>query len=91
MLEEIYAFDDNHTWDLVDLPKRKNVIGYKWVFAIKVNSDDSVPRLKTRLEAKAMLKLMGWTILIDSLMWPKSPLFVYSYLLQPSEIDPYTN
>ncbi|KAL6331587.1 hypothetical protein AAG906_011527 [Vitis piasezkii] len=50
MLEEICALEDNHTWKLVDLPQGKKVVGCKWVFAVKVNPDGSVERLKARLE-----------------------------------------
>jgi hypothetical protein len=52
MLEEIQASDDNNTWDLVCLPAGKKAVGCKWVFAVKVNADGSVNRLKTRLVAK---------------------------------------
>ncbi|KAK3027217.1 hypothetical protein RJ639_040806 [Escallonia herrerae] len=30
MLEEIQALDDNHTWDLVNLPEGKKAVGCKW-------------------------------------------------------------
>ncbi|KAL6312245.1 hypothetical protein AAG906_020789 [Vitis piasezkii] len=50
MLEEIRALEDNHTWKLVDLPQGKKVVGCKWVFAIKVNPDGSVARLKASKE-----------------------------------------
>ena len=36
------ALDDNSTWDLVPLPKRKKTIVCHWVFAIKFNLDGSV-------------------------------------------------
>lgn len=37
----------NHTWDLVNLPKGKEPVGCKWVFMNnKVNPDGSVTRLK---------------------------------------------
>ena len=52
MLEEIQALEVNHTWNLVDLPIGKNIVGCKWVFAIKVNPNGSVARLKARLVAK---------------------------------------
>ncbi|OIT33895.1 hypothetical protein A4A49_63580, partial [Nicotiana attenuata] len=50
MLEEteIHALEDNHTSDLVDLPKGKKPVGCKWVFTVKVNPDGSVARLKAR-------------------------------------------
>ena len=46
------ALDDNGTWNLVQLTTRKKVIGCHWVFAIKVNPNGSIARLKTRLMAK---------------------------------------
>ena len=59
MLEEIQALEVNHTWNLVDLPIRKNVMGCKWVFAIKVNPDGLVARLKARLVAKGYAHTYG--------------------------------
>ncbi|RVW60135.1 Retrovirus-related Pol polyprotein from transposon TNT 1-94 [Vitis vinifera] len=59
MLEEIYAVEDNHTWKLVDLPQGKKVVGCKWVFAVKVNPDGSVARLKARLVARGYAQTYG--------------------------------
>ena len=59
MLEEIQALEVNHTWNLVDLPIGKNVVGCKWVFAIKVNPNGSVARLKARLVAKGYAQTYG--------------------------------
>ena len=52
MIEEMEALDGNDTWNLVHLPIGKKAIGCCWVFAVKVNPDGSVARLKTRLVAK---------------------------------------
>ncbi|RVW84739.1 Retrovirus-related Pol polyprotein from transposon RE1 [Vitis vinifera] len=62
MLEEICALEDNHTWKLVDLPQGKKVVGCKWVFAVKVNPDGSVARLKARLVARGYAQTYGWMI-----------------------------
>ncbi|KAJ9685291.1 hypothetical protein PVL29_017351 [Vitis rotundifolia] len=59
MLEEIRALEDNHTWKLVDLPQGKKVVGCKWVFAVKVNPDGSVARLKARLVARGYAQTYG--------------------------------
>ena len=53
------ALDHNNTWTLVDLPTDKNVIGCKWVFAVKVNPDGFVARLKARLVAKGYAQTYG--------------------------------
>ena len=52
MIEKMDALNENGTWNLVHLPTGKKSIGCCWVFAVKVNSDGSVARLKTRLVAK---------------------------------------
>ncbi|RVX01807.1 Retrovirus-related Pol polyprotein from transposon TNT 1-94 [Vitis vinifera] len=62
MLEEIRALEDNHTWKLVDLPQEKKVVGYKWVFVVKVNPDGSVARLKARLVARGYAQSYGLDI-----------------------------
>ena len=43
------ALDDNDTWNLVQLPARKKVIGCRWFFAVKVNPNGLVARLKALL------------------------------------------
>ena len=43
---------DNHTWELVDLPKGKKPIGCKWVYKVKLKSDGTLERYKARLVAK---------------------------------------
>ncbi|XP_070682536.1 secreted RxLR effector protein 161-like [Malus domestica] len=45
MNEEIAALHSQRTWSLVDFPHNKNLVGYKWVFKIKRNSDGTVARL----------------------------------------------
>ena len=48
MIEEMNALNDNRTWDLVLLVEKK-AIGCGWVFAMRVNLDGSIARLKARL------------------------------------------
>ena len=52
MTEEFPALEKTHTWDLVDLPRGKSVIGCKWVYKIKTKSDGTIERCKARLVAK---------------------------------------
>lgn len=44
--EEMRALEKNATWEKVDLPQRKGVVGCKWVFTVKYNSDGSLERYK---------------------------------------------
>ena len=55
-IEEMDALNDNGTWDLVQLPAKKKTIGCHWVFAVKVNFDGSVARLKAQLVAKGYVQ-----------------------------------
>ena len=59
MIEEMDALNGNGTWNLVHLPTGKKTIGCRWVFAIKVNPDGSVARLKVRLVAKGYAQTYG--------------------------------
>lgn len=52
MDEEIEAFEKNNTWDLVDLPNDKKLIGIKLVYKTKMNEKGEIVRLKTRLVEK---------------------------------------
>ena len=57
--EEMAALYANETWDLVPLLESKNVIGCKWVYKVKHNSDGSVSRYKARLVAKGYAQTYG--------------------------------
>ncbi|GKV48377.1 hypothetical protein SLEP1_g55201 [Rubroshorea leprosula] len=59
MKEELQALEKTGTWDLVDLPTDKTLVGCKWVYKIKTHSDGSVECYKTRLVAKGFTKEYG--------------------------------
>ena len=59
MDEELVALYGNETWDLVPLPKEKKIIGCKWVYKVKHNSDGSISRYKARLVAKGYAQTHG--------------------------------
>eukprot|EP00253_Pinus_taeda_P018634 PITA_18634 len=52
MDEEMNAIERNKTWDLVELPKGKKVIGVKWVYKTKCNAEGKIERHKARLVVK---------------------------------------
>lgn len=56
---EFSALHRNNTWILVPpLPDRK-IVGRKWVFKVKLKSDDSVERYKAWLVAKGFHQTQG--------------------------------
>ncbi|CAL2239542.1 unnamed protein product [Prunus armeniaca] len=59
MPDEIHALESNSTWSLVPLPANKRLIGCKWVYKVKQNSDCTIERLKARLVAKGYTQLKG--------------------------------
>ena len=59
MTEELQALEKTHTWDLVDLPSGKSVIGCKWVYKIKIKSDGTIEQFKARLVAKGYAQEYG--------------------------------
>ncbi|CAL2255037.1 unnamed protein product [Prunus armeniaca] len=59
MENEIHMIEKNDTWDLVDRPSDKPVIGVKWVYKTKLNLDGSVQKNKARLVAKGYSQKPG--------------------------------
>ena len=52
MKAELEMIEKNDTWELVDRPSNKPVIGVKWVYKTKLNLDGTVNKYKARLVAK---------------------------------------
>ena len=59
MSDEFNALLRNGTWDLVPPSSSTNLVGCKWVFRIKRNSDGTVDRYKARLVAKGFHQRPG--------------------------------
>src|SRR5882672_6108546 len=54
---------DNNTWTLVPRPDNCNVIGSRWVFRLKYNTDGTIERRKARLIAKGYNQRPGFEYL----------------------------
>ena len=52
MQEELNEFERNKVWTLVPRPKNRSIVGTKWVFINKTDSDGIITRNKARLVAK---------------------------------------
>ena len=59
MEEELKALDENKTWSVVQLPKGKKVVGSRWIYKTKFNSDGSIERHKARLVARGFTQTFG--------------------------------
>ena len=46
MDEEIKMIEKNHTWELMQKPEDKEIIGLKWVYKIKYNEDGTIQKHK---------------------------------------------
>ena len=59
MDEEMRALLQNETWEIVDLPRDKKIIGCRWVYTLKCKPDGSLDRYKARLVARGNTQTYG--------------------------------
>lgn len=59
MQEELSMIQKNQTWELVERPEHRKVIGVKWMFRTKLNVDDSIDKHKARLVVKGYAQAFG--------------------------------
>lgn len=60
MNEEYSALMRNKTWSVVSPSKDKNIIGCKWTYKIKRNSNGTIQKYKARLVAKGYTQRHGF-------------------------------
>ena len=51
MDEEIECIEKNQTWELVDVPKDKDVVSVKWIYNTKQDADGNVQKHQERMVA----------------------------------------
>ena len=56
---EMNSLRENRTWDLVDLPEGKNVVGSQWVFKEKRGANGEITKYKARLVAQGYSQEKG--------------------------------
>ena len=54
MRDEMDSLQENHTYDLVSLPKGRKALKYKRVFKLKTEENSSKPKHKARLVVKGL-------------------------------------
>ncbi|KAH9669936.1 retrovirus-related pol polyprotein from transposon RE1 [Citrus sinensis] len=59
MKEEYAALMQSGTWSLVPKTNDQRVVGNKWVYRVKYNTDGSVAKYKARLVAKGFQQIIG--------------------------------
>uniref|UniRef100_A0A1S3Z9K9 Reverse transcriptase Ty1/copia-type domain-containing protein n=1 Tax=Nicotiana tabacum TaxID=4097 RepID=A0A1S3Z9K9_TOBAC len=59
MEQKIKALEDNHSWDIVDLPANKLTIGFKWVYKVNHKTNGEIYRYKIRLVDKGYTQQEG--------------------------------
>ena len=59
MNEELRSLEINRTWELVDRPPTKKIVGCRWIFSIKYQADGMIERYKARLVAKGYTQTYG--------------------------------
>ena len=59
MDEEYSTLMDNNTWDLVPLPKGRNLVRCRWIYRTKIAADGEIRKYKYRLVAKGYSQVHG--------------------------------
>jgi hypothetical protein len=59
MNDELDQIEKNNTWEMVQRPKGKNIIGSKWIFKNKLNEQGQVIKNKARLVCKGYARIEG--------------------------------
>lgn len=67
MMEEVHTLYKNETWDIVDHPKGKRIVGCKWLYTLKYNHNGI--NYKARLVTKGFTQSYRCTTMKVSHLW----------------------
>ncbi|CAH9078510.1 unnamed protein product [Cuscuta europaea] len=59
MLTEMEALHSSGTWEVVSHPPSKSVVGFRWIYTVKVGPHGQVDRFKAHLVAKGYTQIYG--------------------------------
>jgi hypothetical protein len=59
MVKEMESLHNNQTWDLVEIPNGRKIVGSKWVFNKKLNTMGQVKKFKAQLVKKGYSQVKG--------------------------------
>ena len=60
MEEEIRMIEkNNNTWELVAIPKEREVVSLKWIYKIKLNQEGNIHNHKARFVARGFTQKLG--------------------------------
>ena len=59
MVEEMDSLDKNEAWVIVELPAGRKLVGSKWLFKKKFNTEGKVEKYKARLVEKGYSQVEG--------------------------------
>ena len=59
MEEEIRMIEKNNTWELVAVPREREVVSLKWIYKIKLNQEGDIQKHKARLVARGFTQKPG--------------------------------
>ena len=59
MQEDMKSLHENHTYDLVELPKGRKALRNKWVYRLKNEESNPRPRYKASLVVKVSIRRKG--------------------------------
>ena len=68
MEEEISVIKKSKSWELVDRPERRKIIGVKWVYITKLNADGSINKYKAWFVVKGLHLFLVLTTLTRLLL-----------------------
>ncbi|KAL3352410.1 hypothetical protein AABB24_020438 [Solanum stoloniferum] len=59
MEEELAMIEKSETWQLMEKPQHRKIIGVEWVYRTKLNANGYVNKLKARLVVKGYSQIFG--------------------------------